>query len=550
MSRTPFNVKIMDLTPIKIGLLKPVTSLDITDGATREFHPDGLFSTDIFGRVGEARRDTAFSFINLKTTILHPLIFKQTLRLKQTYRNICLGTDIVEWDPEEGDFVPASPFTGDTGFNFFLKHWSDIQFRRNRSTIRNLRIDFIERNRNVAFTDKVLVLPAGLRDVDVDVEGRLTLPEINNKYRRLIAVTNNIALDSNVADTPSLSNTRFMLQRSFMDIYAEIETMLKGKHGFLQSKWGSRKVFYGTANVITSIVPIVGDLDAPNNIRGTDTVVGLYQHIKAIEPVTIGLLQRGYLNQAINSDTGNATLTNTKTLKREYVELSNTTIDRWLSEEGLIKVINKLSKNEAGHLPVIIEDRYLALVYRGPSKTAEGVFNGEPGFYIFNDIDELPEGVDRKLVSALTYTELIYLSGYRQWDTFPNTTTRYPAIQIDSIVPGTTHVKTTETGEVRYELDGNLEVIDSKNNLAIEYPRLDVSEFFNSLGPHPTRLKGQGGDFDGDRENYIVAMTDEARAEIYREFTKRSTHVTPDGKMRASVSIDPINFFLANTTGE
>src|SRR5690606_18072599 len=113
-----------------------------------------------------------------------------------------------------------------------------------------------------------------------------------------------------------------------------------------------------------------------------------------------------------------------------------------------------------------IQKHYLGLVYKGPAFIEGKGFIGNPGFFLFTDIDELPEGADRSLVSPITYVELIYLSGYQDWNTYPNTITRYPATGTDSIVPATTHVKTTNIGEVRYELDANLMVINEDTHVA------------------------------------------------------------------------------------
>ena len=38
----PFNVDIIDLKPERLATLKPVFSLDIYDGASSNFHEDGL----------------------------------------------------------------------------------------------------------------------------------------------------------------------------------------------------------------------------------------------------------------------------------------------------------------------------------------------------------------------------------------------------------------------------------------------------------------------------------------------------------------------------
>ena len=71
----PVYFKLMHLTLERLRVLKPVTVLDIYTNNTESFHPNGLFSIEIFGRVGSDDRDKRFSFIDLKTDIFHPLYF-------------------------------------------------------------------------------------------------------------------------------------------------------------------------------------------------------------------------------------------------------------------------------------------------------------------------------------------------------------------------------------------------------------------------------------------------------------------------------------------
>lgn len=55
--RPPLSFELMHLSPERLRVLKPVTVLDIYTNNTESFHPDGLFSTVIFGRVGSKERD-------------------------------------------------------------------------------------------------------------------------------------------------------------------------------------------------------------------------------------------------------------------------------------------------------------------------------------------------------------------------------------------------------------------------------------------------------------------------------------------------------------
>ena len=62
----PFNIELLNITSNNLMGLRPIRSLDITDGASDNFHPDGLFSTVTFGKVGDERRSTRFHISILK----------------------------------------------------------------------------------------------------------------------------------------------------------------------------------------------------------------------------------------------------------------------------------------------------------------------------------------------------------------------------------------------------------------------------------------------------------------------------------------------------
>ena len=71
----PFNIKILALTPDRLKAIRPVRALDIFEGSSENFHPDGLFSVEIFGRVGDERRNRRFSYVDIKVPVFHPVVY-------------------------------------------------------------------------------------------------------------------------------------------------------------------------------------------------------------------------------------------------------------------------------------------------------------------------------------------------------------------------------------------------------------------------------------------------------------------------------------------
>ncbi len=479
----PFNVELMKLDAQRLRALRPVTSLDHFETAGGNLHEDGLFSISIFGRIGDEMRDRKFSFIDIRVPVFHPVIYSRLVKLKGLYRGILSASQYARWDDEVKDFVPSDELNGQTGFAFFIQHWEKIQFVRNKSGIRDARIALIEKYRDRALTDKVLVLPAGLRDLEITEDGQTKEHEINALYRRLLAISRTIAPSDHNNTSPALNLPRHLLQMTFNEIYDTIERMLTGKKGLVQNRWGSRRIFHGTRNVISAMDTSTAYLGGKNSPRYTDTVVGMYQLAKALLPVTLHCLKTGYLERVFNLGPGQARLVDPKTLESEIVSLPSDVYDRWTTTEGLNKVVNALGVIEQRHKPIQLEGRYLALLYAGPDKT----------FKVFHDIRELPEGFDRKYVRPINLIELVYLSGYRRWNTYVAFVTRYPVTGVGSCYPTTIYVKTTMVGEVRRELGEDWQPLGDEYE-ALEFPVYEPLAYLDSQVIPSARLAGLGAD--------------------------------------------------------
>lgn len=510
INKIPFNVDILDTKSQKLKSLRPTTSQDILDATGGNFHENGLFSTLTFGRVGEEERELRFSYIDIKTTIFHPVIFKTLTKIKGLYKDILLGRAYAEWDDKLKDFVLSNEITGNTGFSFFMSHWEDIKFKETNSAIRSERVKLIEKYKHLATTSKIMVMPAGLRDFEIDSTGKATQDEINDIYKKILNISKVIADTDDNVNSPVLDNTRRLLQERFNEIYETVEKMITGKKGFIQNKFGGRKIFNGTRNVISALDTSTEQLGGLRSPKFNDTVIGLYQTLKGCLPLAIHQLRYGYLNEVFGEGSlgTQVWLTNTKTLKKELVELPLDVKDKWVTIEGLEKIINGFSNVDRRFKPIMIEGHYLGLIYKGPDKT----------FKIFGDIEELPEHLNRDFVEPLTYVELLYLSGYRKWNTLKAVITRYPITDIGSTYISSIYCKTTIDSEVRYELDNNWE-LKGEDYVALEFPNKKHPIFIDSMKINPSRLKELGGDKNVNLlDNNLINLHKSSLLEIKEEF--------------------------------
>lgn len=535
----PFNISLLDTTPDTLKGLIPVTSQDIFDGLTKNFHNEGLYSTVIFGRVGDERRKRRVSYIDIKIPILHPMIYRALCTLKRMYGEILAGKTYAVWDTNINDFVKASALDGSTGYAFFMEHWRDIVFERRPSDIREELISLVQKFKDrptTATPSKIIVSPAGYRDFQIQGDGRYSEEEVNTFYKKLLSLASTIP---NVIDEETIAiynSKRVALQKTFNDIYDLYESMIKGKKKLMMGKWASRKIYNGTRNVITSMSVSANELHSPGNLGFNDTVIGVYQFLKATLPVSKYNLRNGFLSKVFVGINSPAVLVNKETLKPELVDIRPEIYDGWMSEEGIERIINLYGEESLRHQELEISGRWVGLVYKGP-----GVFK------IFQDIDELPDGFDRNDVYPLTFAELVYASIYQTSSKYPLFVTRYPIASPGSIYPSKTYIKTTIKAEERTEL--NDQWTTDGSHTAWQWPIREMP-FVESLSPHSSRLKNLEADFDGDTASGQIPYSDESITEIGNLFNSRRYYVGTDGQLKYSVMTDTVKFVLHNMCGK
>lgn len=536
-----------DILPVLLWLLPAgkydlkhiaeITRPDIFDGATTDFHPDGLWSTRIFGVTGSPERDEVYGKINMGVSILHPKIYRDLVSLRELYKQILNGTATAIFDEEAGDYIPSVSEGADTGYGFFMSNFLKMKFKPGNSPARGYRVKFIEKWLKEATMSQLIVMPAGLRDVEVGADGRPTKHEINDFYYQVLAISRTVTPSGDM-DSSAYDQVRKTLQTQVNDLYTYLESAVGGKNGFLKDKWASRRVREGTRNVFTSMPTTGVHLESPNVPGFDSTMFGLYQTAASLAPLTIHWLRTTVLEKVLRAGEGDVPLVDPKTLKLKYVELNPYERDKWTTANGLRDVIHSMVDTEARHRPVVIGGAYLALVYLG-----DGTFK------VFDSIDELPKGKDRKDVHPMTLMELIYLAGYSKWNKHYTDVVRYPITGDDSTYPSLIYCKTTSIGEVRRELDAGWEPMEGDAYLAVEYPRYGMVTYHDSESPHPSRLKALQADFDGDMGSGTSVMLKESTDELRKYMSTRAAWVDPGGRMRASCVYDTSELVVRNLTG-
>jgi hypothetical protein len=533
--KLPMNIDLLVLSKETAERLGRIEVLDINEIGSKNFHPKGLFSTEIFGKVGDPKRESAFAYIELNIDVFHPFIYKTLVKLKALYGEIIAGKAYAIFDPKTKDFVRSNPMEGRTGFNFFVENFHNLDLTKNDSIKRDYYVDLIEKYKDRCMLKHLLVLPAGLRDIEPDKNGKLSENEINRLYRKVLGYANLIK-DINVElNIDYIDNIRYNMQNGVLEIYTYIKEMLEGKRGMIQDKWASRKVFNSTRNVITSYVPDIVSLDDKRKVNANQSVVGLYQLLKAIFPLSAKLVRDEFLYKVFPGSNTPFLLVNKKTLKKEMVTFNSKLYDEWMTVEGIEKKFNIFSRDDIRSDILEVDEYYLGLIYKGNDGT----------YKFIQSIDEVPEDrLKNGVVEPMTYAELLMLSVYKYISDIPVFVTRYPITEYGSIYPGFMYLKSTVKGEIRTELDDNWNPTEFT---CTEFP-IKHEKFFDSIALAPKHLGRLDADFDGDTVSFTCVLSEEAKKEIKNKLDSREFYINEDGKPYFSGETDITNVVLGTLT--
>lgn len=516
-----------------VSHLQEVKTTDTYVGLTKNFHPEGLYSTSIFGPIGSDERDNTFAYIDTKLEIISPTVCLGLFGLKELYKEIASGKRFAIWNSKTKDFEPALPSDkgADTGYNFFIEHYKELTPPRNESLSRNETIDFFNKFRDISLTRYVLVLPAGNRDLMIKQDGREQEDEVAKMYRRVISLSK--ALPDRNLRKELTDPVRWKLQNAYNDIWMHFFSIQDGKGGWARRKVTTRRIQDGTRNVLSAHPTGSKYMGREDQIRPTDTRVGILQGLKSLLPVAQYYIRTRYLSK-IKAGDGNLYGINKKTLKREFLPVSGKVYDLFTTDDGIEKIINEFKTKEVRKRPLMIDtDHYVALIYQD-SKT----------FKVFFDIGELPENFDKSKVRPMNLAELLYLSGYDVWNDYFSFVTRYPVTGRGSTYSSTIRLDTTVRSLFLYELEDDWTTLKSKP--ATSFPDPTMDEFVDSFAPHPTRIKGLGADHDGDTGSVNSVFSDEALEENRRYIRTRRYWFNNRGRLKINL-VDDVAERVINT---
>lgn len=522
------DIKPLDVDKfIKVNELKAITN-PIFFARTNMPTVDGLLSNEIFG-ITKDDRTTIFAYIDLAGEyFLHPLAYKIWSRLDSNVKLCVYEMDTFVYDPEKGK-LKSDP-KGETGLKFLMKLIKTVDFKKTGSSKREVKINFLEKYREKLFMKDVVVIPAGMRDVNTEADGKVGVGEINKLYNAIVRDAK--ALQESDDYGLSLNGTlRGRIQDNIVKIYnwfifgrdpltgADAQASgLSRKLGLIRRAgmkksfdWGSRLVIC-TQNLRKEKL---SDLDVDLDSIG----LPLAAVCANLFPYMLYWIRNWFSNRL--SDVQNLTVYNTKTKK-----LEQTKIDSWqtvYSDERIKKEIGRFMHGMSNRF-VPIEAPIM-----NPTK-------GTNYYLQFKGYNVPNEDIAKKLINdqmskesfhlnsrPLTWCDLIYMAAMEVTKDKMTLITRFPIDSYYNQFPA--KIKVISTIET--------EPILVWNTFYKKYPKITLADinqnssnhFVDVALPNNVRLGSIGGDFDGDTVSSKVPYSIEANDELYKAINAKIHYI-------------------------
>ena len=551
------------MDPIKLSILnyeqrikdkgyKEVTSNFIHETSSTKFHPEGLFSEEIFGQVTSPERLVRNGYIDLHTTVFHPRIYRILKSLKGLYEEIISGKSYAGFNATLGDFEKASmddmealpntlPWVEvGTGFTFFLKYFPKLNIKPTESISRTDKILLLNKYRNMVTVSKWIVIAAGQREYQEDARGGAS-EEINKLYSSLLRLTKALPPKSN--QSPVFDTVRYAVQSKINEIHDYGVNFLDGKAGFVQRKYGYRKLAYATRNVITSPNMAAMSPSSPQFHDLFETKVPLFQAAKAFQPLVVFNLKEQFFNNIFNISSNNVSLIDWNTGELVYKEITEAEKNRFMLSDEIVDIINLYRNNKIRFKPVRAQD------IDGKFYKLYMMYDTGKDIWIFRNIEEFKQNLvdqgvnfDEKYVRDFTYADMLYVSTYFSTQGRNVTITRYPAIEPGSIFPSKVHLVSTKPGRIvtfRSSVGNDIQFP--------EYPIIGARSVDSTI-LHPSRLAGLDADFDGDTISVNSVMSKEANDECNAYYDSLGSLIDLNGSLLVNIDTDLINWITFNLT--
>lgn len=252
----PMQIKILD--PKKLIIKKNLPRIKTIKklASNNSLAEDGLFSESIFGRIGSVDRMNKMAYIDLNYKVLQPYIYLALKSASSDFEKTAMG--ILRWSKSNNKWVSSKEGEGKSGLKFIYDNFEEllkvfIPTASSKSREINLRL-INKYPKDVIWTDKWIVIPAGLRDIntlDIESRGKSDYDPINDFYSTMINLSNQLGSISDVDASLVDEKFGYQMQIAVVSIYQSlIEKKMAKKGGLIQKSALAKTVSYSAGNVI------------------------------------------------------------------------------------------------------------------------------------------------------------------------------------------------------------------------------------------------------------------------------------------------------------
>lgn len=467
---------------VSINKIQPVTNPIIFDRGNIPT-PDGLLSTEIFGRTPNDRK-SIFGYVDLGERFLHPVIYKDLLRLDRRFEKIISGTEYYKLN-SKGELIAVDEDDeeGATGLKFLYENFEKIKMKpANGTNMRSERLSLLKGlNKDELFIGKMLICPPFYRDInstDSDV-GKISVGDINRHYQNVIRFSNSIRNDTSGLDMVG-NATKNMLQKELVSIYDFFMHEIKGKNGMFRKFVLGVSVDYGARLVISS--------NRFEEDKYTDMVADFYHCGLPLAtacanffPFVLKWVKDLFYNEFYLKK--KKTFLNAKG-EIEQVEIKNP--ENLISDEYISKAIDSFIHSYAHRFKTVTvetdDGREMCISITGYYQDAKG------GNFESSTVINRPA----------TWTDILYMACVDVTQDKHVMITRYPIENYTNIVPNKIRVistKDTKPAVINGKVYDRYPVVNPKMP-----PNIVSTQFIDTLNISNLYLKGLGsGDYDGDQ---------------------------------------------------
>ncbi len=520
------SIKVFFYKEHTLPVIRRVSSVAIFTASSDNFHPEGLFSEEIFGTLHTKERNESEGYIDLVRNFVNQELFYKITSAISQHKDIVRGKTYVKFNEKTGVFDLSNGEDGYTGYTYYVTHLSKLKIPSTGTASRKELINQfkIAKDSDRIFINRLSVIPAGLRDITIEKSGQIQKDEVNDIYIKILSNVNLLENMGMNISGKNIDNLLYTIQMGMQELHSFFDNLLNGKNKIRESYLVKKTVDYGTRNVIVAHsrkYSNINDVDITMN----DSIIGLYQILKGTEPQYLYLFEKHFLSKVFDKTSpGRMRYIDPKTLKViDIIDIDQKSYDVYNTDKGLTDLLSKVYKNDNFKKPVEVK----------PGKPIALVYDNEVEILVLtpDNVHEIINlSLDPKKIRPITFVEVFYLLTIHR-DKYYGVLTRHPVAHEGNTYPTRFSVKPTFiTRKVKIlDLD-----IETKN-----YPILG-KPIYNALAPHFSKVKNAGADFDGDVETSLILQTTESDKSVESLFNNVSFYVDMYGGIISSNNDDVI----------